>query len=400
MRLQSPILTRRTSNKIGITIEQVDLGEPGLKRFVDLHWKLYQDDPYWCPQLNMDLLGSRVFGTKGLLTDSHPYHEWADVTHFLAHRSGKTVGRISASINHRFNEYYETRIGFFGFFECVEDYDVAKALLDAAREWITAQGMDTMRGPGEYSNATHERQACLIDGFDSPPTVELTHNPPYYPEFFERYGLKKTKDYHAYILDIQDPPDPRMRLMADRVAKRHDVVTRMIDLSRFNEEIALVLQIYNEAWAKNWGFLPITQAEGEILAESLKPICDPGLVRFAYIDGEPVAVLGAFPDPNYWLRPRWKWYGDSDMVRIGRLLRGRKDTPHVRLMFFGIRPGWRRRGVDVLLYRQIHEYALQNDYETVDISLLLEDNDLVIRAASFMGAHRYKTYRIYDMPIG
>lgn len=390
---------QRSGSETSVTLEEIPLGDHRLREFAAVPWRLYQGDPYWTPQLNADLLGSRVLGSKGLLTVAHPYHGWADVTHFMARRDGKPIGRVSAAINHRFNEYYDTRIGFFGFFECIEEYEVAEALLDAAREWIRGKGMAVMRGPGEYSNATHERQACLIDGFDSPPAMELTHNPPYYPEFFERYGLTKAKDYHAHILDLGEPIDPKLAQTAAKIADRHDIVTRMIDLKRFHEEVALVLHIYNEAWAKNWGFLPITEGEGEIIAEQLKVVCDPGLVRFAYVDDEPIAVLGAFPDPNYWLRPRWEWYGDSDPVRIARLLKGLKRIPRIRLMFFGIRPGWRRRGVDAVLYEQIHAHAIGHGYEHVDISLLLEDNDLVLRASEFMGGKRYKTYRVYDMDV-
>ncbi len=395
--LGSPV---RTSVEQSVAIEEVPLGDPRLKEFVHLPWRLYENDPYWTPQLDADLLGSRLLSTKGLLTPEHPYHGWADVTHFLARRRGEVVGRVSAAVNHRFNEYYDSRIGFFGFFETIENYSVAEALLDAARGWLRGRGMEVMRGPGEYSNATHERQGCLVEGFDVSPTMELTHNPPYYPEFFERYGLHKAKDYYAYMVDVQQDPDPRLVAVARRVEEKGHIELREIDLGRFHEEIDLVIRIYNEAWARNWGFLPITNAEAEIIAEGLRVVADPGLVRFAYFDGEPVAVLGAFPDPNWWLRPRWRWYGDRDTVRIARLLKGRRHTPRARLMFFGIRPGWRKRGIDALLYRRMHAYARRIGYLQCDVSLLLENNDLVIRGAEFMGGERYKTYRIYDMDIG
>ncbi len=383
-----------------LEIREIPLGDPQLKAFVKLPWKLYKNDPHWTPHLSMDLLGNKVLGAKGLLTDKdHAYQKFADTTHFMAYRNGEAVGRISAAINHRFNDYYDSKFGFFGFFEVIEDYEVAEALLDAAKAWISDKGMKTMRGPGEYSNATHERQALLIKGFDTDPAMELTHNPPYYQEFMERYGLVKTKDYVAHMLHFDQPIPDRLTEIADKIRARGRVTTRPLDMKHFNRDVKLVVEIYNEAWAKNWGFLPITDEEADIIAEGLKMVADPGLARFAYIDGEPVAVLGAFPDPNYWLRPRWKWYGDSDVVRIARLLKGRRHTPRVRLMFFGIRPGWRRLGIDALLFDEIHEYAVSNGYKECDISLLLENNDLVIRASEFMGAEQYKTYRIFDMKL-
>jgi hypothetical protein len=153
----------------GVTIEEFGLGDPRIREFAMLPWRLYRGDPCWTPPLMMDLLGNRLLKTKGLLTAEHPYHEHAEVTHFLARRDGRVVGRVSAAINRRFNEYYGSKLGSFGFFEVEDDFEAASALLDAAKTWIAARGMTAMRGPGEYSNATHERQGVLVDGFESRP---------------------------------------------------------------------------------------------------------------------------------------------------------------------------------------------------------------------------------------
>jgi hypothetical protein len=230
----------------------------------------------------------------------------------MAWRDGQPVGRISAAINHRFNDHYNTRIGFFGFFEVIEDYEIAKILLDHARAWVKDRGMTVMRGPGEYSNATHERQGILIEGFQYPPTVDLTHNPPYYSKFLDQYGFRKAKDYYAYTFDVQNPDAPRLDELVEQVQQRRKIETRPLEFKELRSEIQLVIKIYNDSWAENWGFLPITDEEANTVADSLRPIVDPGLVRFAFIRGEPVAVLGSFPDPYYALRPRWRWYGDSD----------------------------------------------------------------------------------------
>lgn len=382
-----------------VRIESFGLGDPRIREFARLPWRLYRDDPNWTPPLNADLLGSRLLGATGLLTAAHPYHEHAEVTHFLARRDGVAVGRISAAVNRRFNDHYGSKIGFFGFFEVDQDYEAAAALLDAARDWIASRGMELMRGPGEYSNATYERQAVLVDGFDTPPTVELTHNPPYYAEFLERWGLLKAHDYHAHMVDLGHVPIDRITRIAEEVRQRDRVEVRKVDMSRFTEEVRVIVDIYNEAWSANWGFLPVTAGEADSLADTLKPIVDPGLIRFAYVDGLPVAVLGAFPDPNWALRPRWKWYGDSDPVRIARLLAQRRHIPRVRLMFFGIRPGHRRAGIDALLFEETYHYARAHGYTHVEASMLLEDNHLIIRAAEFMGGTRYKTWRIFERAL-
>jgi GNAT superfamily N-acetyltransferase len=382
-----------------LKIEEIPLDNPGIKAFADLPWHLYRHDRCWTPPLQGDLLGNRLLGLTGLLTRHHPYHRHAHATHFLAWRDGKPVGRVSAAINERFNAHYNARIGFFGFFEVVRDYEVAKALLDRARVWIKNRGMTVMRGPGEYSNATHERQAILIDGFQYPPTVELTHNPPYYSEFLERYGFKKAKDYYAYIFDVQTPTPSRLEKLAEQVRLRHDIETRPANLKNLVSEVRLIVKIYNEAWAQNWGFLPITDEEAVSLANSLRLVVDPGLIRFAFVNGKPAGMLGALPDPNYALRPRWRWYGDSDFVRVARLLWMRRRIPLVRLMFFGICPGFRKLGIDAILFNEVKEYAIQKGYQKCETSLLLEDNHLILSPSEFMGAHRYKTWRIYDLPL-
>ncbi len=257
-----------------------------------------------------------------------------------------------------------------------------------------------LRGPGEYSNATHERQGVLLDGFQYPPTMELTHNPPYYGEFLERYGFRKAKDYYAYKLDIRTPIPPRLNSLEKQVRLRREIKTRAINLKELDSEVRLIIKIYNEAWAENWGFLPITSEEAMLLANSLRMVVDPGLIRLALVKDEPVAVLGAFPDPYYAFRPRWRWYGDSDLVRIFRLLWMRRRQIHrTRLMFFGIHPRYRRLGIDALLFSEVKEYAIRRGYRECEASLLLEDNHLILSPSEFMGAERYKTWRIYDLPI-
>ncbi len=382
-----------------MAVEEIPLGDRRLEEFVRLPWRLYRGDPLWTPPLRGDLLGSRLLGLTGLMTPAHEYHDEAEVTHFLARRRGEAVGRVSAAVNHRFNDYHKCRVGFFGFFECVDDPAVAAALLDRAKEWVSARGMSSLRGPGEYSNITHERQGILIDGFDTPPVVEQTHNPPYYAALLEGYGFAKAMDYYAYMVDVTEPAPSRLLEVAARVEQRRDISLRNISLKTLEADIRLVADIYNEAWADNWGFLPITDGETASLVDTLRPILDEGLVRFAYVDDEPAAVFGAFPDPYYALRPRWRWYGDSDLVRVARLLRIRRHIPRVRLMFFGVRPAFRRQGIDALLYRDVKRYGETRGYTSCDISLLLETNHMILRAAEFMGARRYKTWRIYEMPL-
>ncbi len=384
---------------MSLTIDRIPLGDRRLRAFVDVPWSLFRGDPHWTPPLRAELLGSRVLGLTGLLTPKHPYHRAADVTHFVARDGHRLLGRASAAVNHRYNDHHDAQIGFFGFFDVCEDFRVASELLDRCREWLVARGMETMRGSGGYSNATHEpHQGILVDGFDAPPTVELTHNPPYYADYLERYGLRKAKDYHAYRIEVA-PATERLLRVAGAVRRRRRIETRPIDMRRLRDEVNRIVAIYNEAWSNNWGFLPLTDAEAEAMADSLRLVADPGLLRFAYVNGELAAVLGALPDANVPLQPRWNRFADLDIVRALRLLRTRRRIPRIRLMFFGVRPRFRKLGIDAVLYLEVLGHALRRGYTTCEPSLLLEDNDLILRASSFMGGIHYKTWRIYEMPL-
>ena len=382
-----------------ITTIEIPLGDKKLKEFVKFAWRLYRGDPCWTPPLNGDLLGNRLLGLKGLLTPNHPYHRHSEVTHFLAFRGKQPVGRISAAINRQYNDYHKTSLGFFGFFEVIDDYEVARTLLDKAREWISARGVAVMRGPGEYSNATHERQGVLVEGFQYPPTSDLTHNPPYYAKFLERYGFQKAKDYVAYYINRKMANVNLLRRFSHKVSKGTNMQTRALVLKDLKAEVRKIVEIYNEAWAQNWGFLPISDEEGDAIADSLRIIVDPGLVRFAYIDGKPAAVMGLIPDPNFALRPRWRWYGDSDLVRITRLLIMRRRIPRVRGMFFGIKPEYRNEVIVPIILNEIADYLLPRHYEESDASLLLEDNEAIIKIVSIFGGQYYKRWRLYDLSL-
>lgn len=382
-----------------LTVDRIPLGDPRMRDFVRFHWRHYRGHPRWVPQLDADLLGSRLLGVPGLLTPAHPYHRTARAMHFLARRGRTAVGRVSALVHERFDRHVGDRVAFFGFFETIDDPAVAHALLGEAAGWARGQGARVLRGPGEYANVTHERQGCLVDGFEREVYVEQTWNPPYYGPLIESFGFRKAMDYHAYEVDLTRPLPAKLARIAQAVAARRTLRTRALDLRRLADDVRLVIEIYNRAWADNWGFLPIEDWEAEALVKTLRPIVDPGLVRFAFEGDRPVAVLGAFPDPNVCLRPRWGPLGDGDLVRLGRLLRGRRRIDRARLMFFGIVPGYRGAGADALLYHQVHRHGLARGYRRSDMSLVLEVNRPMLRAIEGMGGERTKTWRIYDLEL-
>lgn len=383
-----------------LTLHEIPLGDPRMRDFVRLHWRLYAGHTRWVPQLDGDLLGNRLLGLTGLLTPQHPYHRDAEASHLLATRHGEAVGRASLVRHHRFDQHYRDRVAFLGFFEAADEA-VARTLFDAAVAWGRERGARVLRGPGEYATVTHERQGCLISGFERDVYVEHTWNPPVYQRYFESYGFERAMDYHAYEIDFSVPLPPKMERVAAMVRRRRALRTRALDLRRFEDDVNLVVSVYNRAWADNWGFLPVQDWEVDALVATLRPIIDPELIRFAYADDsdEPIAVIGAFPDPNALLAPRWRWPGDSDLVRLARLLLGRRRIDRFRLMFFGIVPGYRGLGTDALLYQEVYQHALRRGYRRCDVSLLLDVNDGILRATEALGGVRSKTWRIYELAL-
>jgi GNAT superfamily N-acetyltransferase len=240
----------------------------------------------------------------------------------------------------------------------------------------------------------------LISGFEYPPTVELTHNPPYYGEFLERYGFHKAMDWLAYMGDELRPGDAsRLARIAEHARTRYDITTRMANLKSLDEEIQLLVKIYNESWAQNWGFLPLTDEETRSLADSLRHVLVPELLRFAFVKGEPASVVGALPDLYVALRPRWRWPLDTDLMRAVRaLLRGR-HVRRLRGMFFGVRPAFRRMGIDAVLFSELVTAGLRLGYEEIEASMMLEENNDVLRLIEAFGLRQYKAWRIYDMGL-
>lgn len=381
-------------------IEEIALGSSRIEIFVDIPWHLYRNDPCWTPPLRGELLGNRFFGLTGLLTPQHPYHHQAEVTHFVAWRSGEPVGRVSASINHRLNQYSNTLVGFFGFWETTNDYDVASALLDRARDWVKSKGMSILRGPGAYSTTVHEQKGALIEGFEYPPTMGLTYNPAYYGTFLERYGFRKAMDYYACRFDVPVVSIARLQEMQKDILQNQQIKTRAINLKDVKNEARLISMIYNESFTHLLGFLPITDEEADSLAHNLLLVGDPGLIRLGFVDDEPAAVFAAFPDANCALRPRWHWYGDSDIIRIARLLLMRRTRIHKALMsFLGVRPPFRRTGIAALLLSEAYQYGVSRGYNECEGSTMAEANDPILGLAKAMGAEYHKKWRIYDLQL-
>jgi GNAT superfamily N-acetyltransferase len=367
------------------------------RQFARFPWHIYRNDPLWVPPL----FGDRL---KLLHPDKHPFWEHAELQLFLAKRGDEIVGTISAHINHRHNEVYGDKVGFFGFFEVIEEVAVAEALLDAAAAWLRERGMEAIRGPENPSQ--NEEVGLLVDGFDLPPVIMMTYNPRYYQGFLEQAGFEKAQDLYAWDLltnifdyDVQRMPRKFVRV-AEQAKARESLVVRKIDMKRYDKEVELAKVVYNAAWEQNWGFVPMTDHEIEHLGNELKFIIDPDLVYIAEVDGEPAGIILGIPDVNQaLLKARPQPNNWSFPLTVLKLLWHRRKVDAFRLMIMGVIPEYRALGIDAVFYVEAARAAFAKGYERCEMSWILESNDMMNRIIERLGGKVYKTYRIYQKPV-
>jgi hypothetical protein len=355
----------------------------GLKRFVRLAFRLYRDDPLFSPELIRDQLEH--------LSEKNPFVRQAKVRYFIATDGREDLGRIAAIVNPMHNEFHNDRTGFFGFFECINDQEVASALLDRASEVLKEEGMETLRGPMNFS--TNEFCGVLIKGFDLPPTIMTPYNPPYYRELLESAGLQKAKDLHAYTRDIpRQLPEKVLRVA--RMAENRGITVRKVNTKQLYEELRAFNEIYYDAWKDNWGFVPFTDEELRYVAKKLKVAIVPDLMLIAEHKGEPVGFLGLIPDLSLVLR---KMKGRLTPLSILKAIYWSRKIDRLRLLLLGIKKDYRFRGVDALLFREGFKGAKR--YKEVEFSWILEDNLPVIRLVEMIGGRLSRVFRIYEKPV-
>jgi GNAT superfamily N-acetyltransferase len=360
----------------------------GLRRtFIRLPWRIYRDDPHWVPPLIGQM--KETFHPR-----KNPFYDHAEVQLFLADRGDRPVGRIAAVVNHVHNEFHDEQTGFFGFFECVNDQEVAGKLLDAARDWLRERGMKILRGPANFSS--NDEWGLLVQGFDMSPVLMMPYNPPYYPELLECYGLAKVKDLYAYRMLIEEGLPDRLRRMAAKIEQKEGLTIRPIDMKNFDDELKRIKAIYNNAWSKNWGFVPMTEAEFDHLAKQLKPLVVPELVLFAEVDGQPAGFSLTLPDYNQALI---HLNGRLFPFGILKLLWHSRRIDHPRILVMGVVHEYQRRGIDAVFYIRTWDEGKKRGYTWGEMSWILEDNEMMKRAMEMMGGRIYKTYRIYEMKI-
>lgn len=360
------------------------------KQFIQMLWDLYRGDPNWVPPLIMnqqELVGFR----------HHPFYDRNQCANFIALKDGRTIGRISALVNHNHNERYKEKRGFFGFFECIDDSEAANLLFtEACRYLAQEQGMTDVRGPCNPS--LNYELGTLVEGFDTPPTFMMTYNPPYHDRLITEFGFEKTQDLYAFQghVSMIANLDPKLAFVIKEIRRRFNVVVRPFNPKKFMDEVNLFLDIYNKSLVATWGFVPLTPAEVDHQAKGLKHLLLPELTTFIEVDGKPIGAGLGLMDYNQIIKKI-----DGKLFPFGflRLFMGKRKIDRVRLMSTNVLPEFQMWGFGLLALERMLDDVLRIGVKHGEFSWVLESNHLSRASLERSGLERNKTYRLYDRSL-
>ncbi len=365
----------------------IDPGER--KEFLRFPYTLYKEQKQWVAPLMMEQ-------KKLIDTANNPFYETADLAMFLATRNGRSAGRIAAIHNKAYNEHHGTNIGFFGFFDCIDDQKVCDLLVKAVGDWFSERGISEVLGP--TSPGMMDVIGVLTEGFEHEPGLLMSYNYPYYDTLLKNAGMEKAMDLFAYRVNKQTVTLDRMARAADIVRSRIPNLTiREVNLKDFDHEVAVIRHIFNRAWAKNWGFVPLSESQFRYLAKDLKTIIDTDFAHVAEVEGIPVAFSVALPDLNQALK-----HINGKLIPFGilKLLYYARKIHQIRTALMGVIPEFQGKGIDALLHKQTIENGLAKGFDSAELSWILESNVDMIRVAERIGASVEKRYRMYTKTYG
>ena len=373
-----------------ITIQPVT-SKKQLATFIDFPHELYADDPNYVPELH---IAQRDILTPG----KHPFHEHSSLQCYLAlDENNKVKGRIAAILNNNHNAFNHTKDGFFGFFDCINDESVAKALIEEAVKWLKDKGVDTIIGP--VNPSTNETAGLLIDGFNEPAVAMMTYNKPYYISLIEKNGFHKKVDLYAYDIRTDSVNDRAVKLQ-DALLKRLEqkgITIRPINVKDFKNEVKNVREIYNSAWDHNLGFVPATESEFNYLAKDLKNILNTDFCLVAEHQGKMVGFALAVPDINQILIKIKR--GRLLPTGIFKLLFGLKKINYYRVLTLGVIEQYRKMGIEACFYAKIIQMGVKYKLKGAEGSWILETNEMMNKALQNINGKVYKTYRIYEKSL-
>lgn len=359
-----------------------------LKEFIDLPYSLYKDDPNWVPPLRSEQKNQYLLKNNPML--GHCHYQL-----FLLYQDKQVAGRIAAFTDQLALKTWKKPIGLFGSFECIDDMNAARLLLEAAKKWNQSQGMERLRGPWSFSS---QEWGLVIEGYSPPPVILAPYNPPYYNDFLNDFGFEKVKDLMVYVIDASEgyQVPEKYLLLTDRVEKRFQVKVRAVDMAKLEKEVMTIMEIANCSIADNWGFYPVTEEESRAMARDLKQIINPKAVLIAENkEGKPIGFAISLPDINLLLKD---FNGRLFPFNWLRLLLGLKKIKQYRMWALGVIPEYQGKAIDTLLYKSTYE-AIYAPSARVEINYVLEDNQRMNNALIHLGVKPLRRYRVYEMSI-
>lgn len=360
-----------------------------LKLFEQIPEILHQSDPHFVPPFPGSIV--KIFNPKS------PFTHHGELIPFIAYRDGKPVGRICAVINRAHNEYYKDKTGFFGFFDSIDDKEVAEALFNKAKEEVLAKGCESLRGP--YNPTSNDECGVLAEGFEAPPMVMMPYNPPYYLDLYEACGMKTARNLFAFYMTRDHVAPEKVKKIVDRVKARSGITVRNINLKKLDSELKIIQALYNDTLNRNWGFVPVKYEELHYAANDLKAIVDPEMVMIGEKNGEPVGFSMLLPNMNEFM---WKTKGSkSSLVRALKFIwqLKTKHPKEARLAVLGVKPEYQASGIAAVFYYETLMRG-RNKFIGGELSWVEENNEPMIRSIHLMGGQKYKSYRIYETAIG
>lgn len=375
---------------MSLSITKVD-SKPDIKRFINFPHELYEADPNYVPELYLNI--SEVLSKK-----KNPFFKHSEAELFLAtNANGNVVGRVAAILDNNYNAHHESNVGFFGFFDVIEDYSIASQLLDTAVQWVKSKKVDRILGPTNFT--TNDTAGMLVEGYDSPPTAMMTYNKPYYNDFVSKYGFGKEMDLYAYYIPTDGVNEKSLRLaqMIQERLLRKGITIRTSNKKTKKSDIANIKDVYLKAWEKNWGFVPPTDEEYDHLAEGLNMLLD---LRYVYLAEDKGVLIGfgvAIPDINEITKNFKK--GRLFPFNIFKLLFGKSKVSMIRIILLGILEDYRKIGIEAVFFANYIKAAKDNNLKAGEASWILESNTMMVQGAEKLNGQRYKTYRIYSKTI-
>lgn len=362
------------------------------KKFVSFPYQLYKKDPHWVPPLRMERM-------EMITPAKNPFFKYADVQLFMAYKDGQPAGRISAQVNSLHNERYGEKTGHFGFFDFIDDPEIADALLKQAALWLAGKGMDKIVGPLSFS--VNEEAGLLVAGFNFPPFPYMSHNYPYYEKRVLDSGFSAIKELWAWTYNSDEQVPAVAKQIADVVRQYPGLKIREMNIKKMDQEIRIISDVFNSAWSKNWGFIPWTEDEIKKAAKDLKMILDPKLALIAEVHGVPAAISIALPNYHEAIKDLNGRLFPFGLFKLLYRLKIKK-VKSARLALLGIKKEFRGDvlgGLSVLLYTEMRRRSQELGHWGGELSWTLSDNDKINNGISMMGGTVYKKYRIYEKKL-